>query len=226
MYAGGTALNYALHSFVWHSSTASKDDYKKGEMKSGDTNWWSMAHSFGHYSAIGILGTAFVTQALAMGGMAVHLNHLVWHYGAHFVLLIIEYIATLMNILAYDKAHTYLDGGSTDLTVLSNAGVVFGGALGDFIEHQAHFVVGELAMWSTAEDWELSQWLASTPEEQEHMIEELEEKYAKIEEQFGVGVEGAEKEEEEGEEAEEGEEGEEAEEGEEGEDAEEGGEEE
>ena len=40
MTAGGVAMNLSLHMFKWTSSTDAKNSYKKGEMKSGDTNWW------------------------------------------------------------------------------------------------------------------------------------------------------------------------------------------
>ena len=41
-----------------------------------------------------------------------------------------------------------------------------------------------MALWTNAEDWALSQWLAMTPEEQSARIELLEEDYAALEEQF------------------------------------------
>ena len=87
-------------------------------------------------------------------------------------------------MLAYDQAHRYLDGGSSDASVLSNAGTVFSGALSDFIESQGDFVLVNMALWTNAEDWALSQWLAMTPEEQSARIELLEEDYAALEEQF------------------------------------------
>jgi hypothetical protein len=102
MTALGVAVNYSLHSFVWHSSTASKDPYTQGEMKSGDTNLWSLAHKLGHYSSIAIFGMAAVTQILAMAGIAVDINGMVWHYGVHLVLYAIENVATILNVLAYD----------------------------------------------------------------------------------------------------------------------------
>ena len=156
MTAGGVAMNLSLHMFKWTSSTTSKNSYKKGEMKSGDTNWWELGRYLRNYSAIAIMGTAFVTQLLAIFGIAVPINDLVWYWGVGWALFVLQNLGTICNLLAYDQAHRYLNGGSTDASVLSNASTVFGGALADFIESQGDFVLVNMALWTNAEDWALS----------------------------------------------------------------------
>ena len=53
------------------------------------TNYWSMANALLQYSQIAVFGIAFLTQVLAMLGVAVSVNSLVWNHG------VFQYIMTV-----------------------------------------------------------------------------------------------------------------------------------
>ena len=101
MTSGSAAFYLLADQFLWHE----EDGYKAGELKSGDTNWWKMAHTIEHYSAMGIMTIAFCTQALATFGIAVPINMMVWGYGVGLALPLIEFVTTLMLYYAYDLTY-------------------------------------------------------------------------------------------------------------------------
>ena len=101
MTAGGSAFYLLADQFLWHE----EDGYKAGELKSGDTNWWKLAHTIEHYSAMGIMTIAFCTQALATFGIAVPINMMVWGYGVGMALPLIELVTTFILYYAYDLTY-------------------------------------------------------------------------------------------------------------------------
>mmetsp|Transcript_42192 Transcript_42192/g.55587 ORF Transcript_42192/g.55587 Transcript_42192/m.55587 type:complete len:334 (-) Transcript_42192:325-1326(-) len=177
-----TSLDIAIAMFKHHED----GEFKAGEIKKGDTNFWELGHVLGHYASLIIMGGAACTQLLTIFGIAPEINYLVWTMGVGTVLYIIENISTILTVLAYDKAHTYLAKTTSTSTELTNAATVSKGALKDFIKHQAKHAVIELALWGNKDDWYLSQFLATTPEGRSKMLDKLEDTMHHVEEEFGV----------------------------------------
>jgi len=115
----GTMSFYLLaDQFLWHDD----DAYKAGEFTKGDTNWWSMGHAIEHWAALSIMTVAFITQALALAGIATDINGMVWGYGVGLALPILETIATAILYYGYDVAHVARKDSKTSAAAVVNAG--------------------------------------------------------------------------------------------------------
>ena len=70
------------------------------------TNFWQTANLLRNYSSIVIYGIAFLTQLLAMLGIAASVNTSVWMYGVFTVMMSINVVYLLIMGYAYDLVNT------------------------------------------------------------------------------------------------------------------------
>ena len=213
---GSSTMYLWLDEFLWHDENA----YKAGEINTGDTNWWKLAHYIEHYGAMAIITTVFVFQALSDASIAVPTFLLVWEYGMGTLLPLIELVSSYLLYWGYDRAYSAKNDSTSSATAVTNASTTMAGIWKDLVEHKAAHVLFELILWENKYDHYLGQWLMSTPEAQDAWIADLEEEYHHVAELFGdehheKGHEKGEHKEGEHEEGEEGMEGEEEAEGEE-----------
>ena len=166
---------------LWHDS----DAYKKGEIRTGQTNWWKLAHKIEHYGVMGIITTVFVFQVLSDASIAVPIFLLVWEYGMGLALPLVEMVATYMLYWGYDDAYSKKNDSTYTATEQSNASSTMAGIWEELTEHKAAHVLFEMVLWTNYSDHFLGQWLMSTPEAQDKWIEKLEKKAHHIAEAFG-----------------------------------------
>jgi len=166
---------------LWHDKNA----YKTGEINTGDTNWWKLAHKIEHYGAMAIITTVFVFQVLSDASIAVPIFLLVWEYGMGTLLPLVELVSTYLLYWGYDRAYSAKNDSTSSATAVTNASTTMAGIWKDLVEHKAAHVLFEMVLWTNKYDHMLGQWLMSTPEAQEAWIADLEEHYHHIAEKFG-----------------------------------------
>ena len=96
--AGATALDL----FRYKSS----DTYYEGGQYFSQ-NWWKLGNQIQSYVALGTWGVFFLTQLLAMFGIGVEFNQMVWIYGS-FIFSAASYVGGAMIMYAYDAFYVFI----------------------------------------------------------------------------------------------------------------------
>ena len=84
--------------------SASDSYYKQYETHVGGTNWWSLANSLNTYTKLIVYGTGFITQLLALFGIAPGINELIWQWGVIVGVTSVNVLFVLLNGMGYDAA--------------------------------------------------------------------------------------------------------------------------
>ena len=82
------------------------------------SNYWQYANMFLQYSRIAIFSAAFITQLLAMFGIAAHINTLVWTYGVFMLMGVINFSYLGAMLSSYDTVTTEVLSNNTAQAVI------------------------------------------------------------------------------------------------------------
>ena len=70
------------------------------------TNWWKQGWYLSRYGDLAIFGVAFISQLLALFGVAIAFNMSVWVWGVGVAGALVNLVAGIEWFLAYNKMHT------------------------------------------------------------------------------------------------------------------------
>ena len=105
MFAG---VGAALNAFRYKAG----DNYYTDYSSYMDTDYFKLADQLRDYSRTAIWGTLFILQALSMGGIAVEVNMMAWHY-LGMVWMLTSTIEMIVMFLAYEAFWTKYEEDST-----------------------------------------------------------------------------------------------------------------
>ena len=84
--------------------SASDSYYKQYETHVGGTNWWSLANALNTYTKLVVYGAGFITQLLALFGIAPGINQTVWQWGVIVGVTTVNVLFVLFSGMGYDTA--------------------------------------------------------------------------------------------------------------------------
>ena len=97
--AAGVATHAALMAFRYASRSGHYATFLTGT----GTNWFEIRDLIQNYANLSLFGIAFVTQLLALFGIATGINAMVWIYGIMLAGGLANGVAEFMKFLAYDN---------------------------------------------------------------------------------------------------------------------------
>merc|ERR1712013_679522 len=154
--AAGVATHAALMAFRY----ASRSGHYAAFLAGTGTNWFEIGDLIQNYANLSLFGIAFVTQLLALLGIATGLNAMVWMWGIMLAGGLANGVAGFMKFLAYD-------------TCWDKASACQGLVKTDMIMNTAMETSVSLALFMQGENWMWGVWEGMTQEEQDAKVEEL-----------------------------------------------------
>jgi hypothetical protein len=154
--AAGVTTQAALMAFRY----ASRTGYYLSFISGTGTNWFEIGDLIQNYANLSLFGIAFITQLLALFGIAAWLNALVWFWGVMLVGGLANGIGAFFKFLAYDNCYDKAAGCQST----TKADMVAGTAMSTSVS---------LTLYMQAENWMWGIWDAQTQEEKETQVEEL-----------------------------------------------------
>ena len=98
--AAFAATHYSLAAFRYYSKSASRDAYLLDSTK---TNWFEIGNYIINYGNLSLYGIAFITQLLALFGIAPYINYIVWFWGVMVVGGLANMVGQFLYFLAMDQ---------------------------------------------------------------------------------------------------------------------------
>ena len=154
--AAGVATHAALMAFRY----SSRSGHYKSFLTGTGTNWFEIGDLIQNYANLSLFGIAFVTQLLALFGIASGINALVWMWGIMLAGGLANGVAGFMKFLAYDNCWDKTDGCQS---LVKN----------DMVMQTAMETSVSLALYMQGENWMWGVWEGMTQEEQDTKVEEL-----------------------------------------------------
>ena len=112
-----TEFYFRDHDYLGNSATKGYYSYWE-DASVATTNFWQIANLLRTYSAIAIFSIAFITQLLAMLGIAASVNSMVWIYGVFTVFMSINVIYMLLMGYGYDLVNKKVLAGDANAIIV------------------------------------------------------------------------------------------------------------
>ncbi len=174
--AAFATTHYALAAFRYTSKTGYYNTFKVGS----DTEWYKFGNYIINYGNLSLFGIAFITQLLAVFGIAPMINYLVWFWGIMVGGGVVNMLGQFFYFLGYDSAYSANTvAGNAQQTLIKTA----------MVEEVANQAKIGYALMSQYENWHWSLFNALSEEEQEATIMEIYEEIALWEEQVMADME-------------------------------------
>ena len=168
MIALGNVVGLSMKHFRYRSSTTY---YDSGDVL-GDTNYWQLVNTIGGYFWLGAFSVAFITQLLAIFGIANGINVMVWAVGLGGIGGLVNLVTGIMSWYAYDLAYQLTEDSSTSAADLLDAAVVMAAIKDDVMMSTLDGLTTELGLASVSEEWFMwNMWKAEGEEKMEEGME-------------------------------------------------------
>ncbi len=154
--AAGVATHAALMAFRYASRSGHYATFLTGT----GTNWFEIGDLIQNYANLSLFGIAFVTQLLALFGIATGINAMVWMWGIMLAGGLANGVAGFMKFLAYDNCW---DKAASCQSLVKQ----------DMVMATAMDTSVSLALFMQGENWMWGVWEGMTQEEQDTKVEEL-----------------------------------------------------
>ena len=156
----GAALNAFRYKTV--------DDYYTDYSTYMSTDYYKLADQLRDYSRLAIFGTLFITQALSMGGIAVEVNMMAWHY-LGMVWTLTSIIEMILMFLAYEAFWgKYTEDSSTYASGITYWGTA-GAMMKAWLAVDTSLYMGLMFAWN---GWAKAQFMMLPEERQAELKEE------------------------------------------------------
>ena len=132
----------------------------------GDTNYWQLLNTIGGNFWLGAFSLAFVTQLLAIFGIANGINLLVWTVGLGGIGGLVNLVTSIMAWYTYDLAYQTTEDSDSSASDITNAAVVMSAIKDDVMWSTLDGLTTELSLASVAQEWYMwNMWKAEGGEE-------------------------------------------------------------
>ena len=138
----------------------------------GDTNYWELVNTIGGNFWLGAFSLAFITQLLAIFGIANGINVMVWMIGLGLIGGIVNLVTSIMAWYAYDLTYQILNDSSSSSADILSATAVKYAIKDDMMWSTLDGLTTELSLASVSEEWFM--WNMRKAEGEEKMEERKE----------------------------------------------------
>ena len=160
MTAASMAAGSAMYAFRYRSAT----NYYDSVLYTGDTNYWKTGDLIRLYGGLAIGGLLATTQLLALLGIAVPLNTMVWFLVGGLGGMILELVVGVFRFLAYEQG--YSNAYSTTTAKNTFGFAMMNAVKGDMMEDMAMGAAAMAGLAGAMEGWYFKAWNAVSDEEQ------------------------------------------------------------
>ena len=168
MIALGNVVGLSMKHFRYRSSTTY---YDSGDVL-GDNNYWQLVNTIGGNFWLAAFSVAFITQLLAIFGIANDINVIVWAVGLGGIGGLVNLVTGIMSWYAYDLAYQLTEDSSTSAADLLDAAVVMAAIKDDVMMSTLDGLTTELGLASVSEEWFMwNMWKAEGEEKMEEGME-------------------------------------------------------
>ena len=168
MTAFANVVGLGMKHYRYRSSSTYYDD---GAVL-GDTNYWELVNTIGGNFWLGAFSLAFITQLLAIFGIANGINVMVWMIGLGLIGGIVNLVTSIMAWYAYDLAWQVTDDSSSSSADITSATAVMAAIKDDMMWSTLDGLTTELSLASVSEEWFMwNMWKAEGEEKMEERKE-------------------------------------------------------
>ena len=168
MIALGNVVGLGMKHYRYRSSTTY---YDSGDVL-GDNNYWQLVNTIGGNFWLAAFSVAFITQLLAIFGIANGINVMVWAVGLGGIGGLVNLVTGIMAWYAYDLAYQLTEDSSTSAADLLDAAVVMAAIKDDMMMATIDGLSTELGLASVSEEWFMwNMWKAEGEEKMEEGME-------------------------------------------------------
>ena len=157
-----------MKTYRYRSSTTY---YDSGDVL-GDNNYWQLVNTIGGNFWLAAFSVAFITQLLAIFGIANGINVMVWAVGLGGIGGLVNLVTGIMAWYAYDLAYQLTEDSSTSVADLADAAIVMAAIKDDMMMSTLDGLTTELGLASVSEEWFMwNMWKAEGEEKMEERKE-------------------------------------------------------
>lgn len=168
MIALSNVIGLGMKHYRYRSSTTY---YDSGDVL-GDNNYWQLVNTIGGNFWLAAFSVAFITQLLAIFGIANGINVMVWAVGLGGIGSLVNMVTGIMAWYGYDLAYQLTEDSSTSASDLVDAAVVMAAIKDDMMMATIDGLSTELGLASVSEEWFMwNMWKAEGEEKMEEGME-------------------------------------------------------
>lgn len=146
--------------------------YDSGDVL-GDNNYWQLVNTIGGNFWLAAFSVAFITQLLAIFGIANGINVMVWTIGLGGIGSLVNMVTGIMAWFGYDLAYQVTENSDSSAAELIDAAVVMAAIKDDMMMATIDGLTTELGLASVSEEWFMwNMWKAEGEEKMEERMEE------------------------------------------------------
>ena len=145
--------------------------YDNGKLGENATNYYKLSDQVRLYGILGIWGIAAVTQLLATLGMAIGLNLAVWTYVVGLGGAAVAMTVGILRYLGYNAAFKNYDDATKSAAIQTASAATMKAIDEDIFSDAVHSAALSVVLLINAPGWELAQFDAMEPAEQDAMLE-------------------------------------------------------
>ena len=151
-----------------HYRYRSSETYYDDGAVLGDTNYWQLVNQIGGNFWLAAFSVAFITQLLAIFGIANGINVMVWAIGLGGIGSLVNLVTSIMAWFGYDLAYQIADDSSNSASDLLDAAVVMAAMKDDMMWATLDGLTTELGLASVSKEWYMwNMWKAEGEEKME-----------------------------------------------------------
>ena len=168
MIALSNAIGLGMKHYRYRSSATY---YDSGDVL-GDNNYWQLVNTIGGNFWLAAFSVAFITQLLAIFGIANGINVMVWTIGLGGIGSLVNLVTGIMAWFGYDLAYQVTENSSSSAAELIDAAVVMAAIKDDMMMATIDGLTTELGLASVSEEWFMwNMWKANGEEKMEEKKE-------------------------------------------------------
>ena len=149
MIALGNVVGLGMKHYRYRSSTTY---YDSGDVL-GDNNYWQLVNTIGGNFWLAAFSVAFITQLLAIFGIANGINVMVWAVGLGGIGGLVNLVTGIMAWYAYDLAYQLTEDSDTSVADLADAAIVMAAIKDDMMMSTLDGLTTELGLASVSKEW-------------------------------------------------------------------------